>query len=171
MHTVGDTTLSSQSLLSPCHIQAISPPEFHAVSLTHLCTCLLCSCAKSFPHVTCLPPCPEQRDPLLDSSTMTPLKMLFLVALLLGASLQVTHAARATNVGRECCLEYFKGVIPLRRLITWYRTSPECPKDAIVFRTILGRSICSDPKDTKVKKSIRYLESIMKFQGLITQES
>uniref|UniRef100_A0A9L0K7K5 C-C motif chemokine n=1 Tax=Equus asinus TaxID=9793 RepID=A0A9L0K7K5_EQUAS len=113
----------------------------------------------------------EQRDPLLDSSTMTPLKMLFLVALLLGASLQVTHAARATNVGRECCLEYFKGVIPLRRLITWYRTSPECPKDAIVFRTILGRSICSDPKDTKVKKSIRYLESIMKFQGLITQES
>uniref|UniRef100_A0A9L0K063 C-C motif chemokine n=1 Tax=Equus asinus TaxID=9793 RepID=A0A9L0K063_EQUAS len=137
MHTVGDTTLSSQSLLSPCHIQAISPPEFHAVSLTHLCTCLLCSCAKSFPHVTCLPPCP----------------------------------ARATNVGRECCLEYFKGVIPLRRLITWYRTSPECPKDAIVFRTILGRSICSDPKDTKVKKSIRYLESIMKFQGLITQES
>ncbi|XP_070468041.1 C-C motif chemokine 17 isoform X1 [Equus przewalskii] len=113
----------------------------------------------------------EQRDPLLDSSTMTPLKMLFLVALLLGASLQVTHAARATNVGRECCLEYFKGVIPLRRLITWYRTSPECPKDAIVFRTILGRSVCSDPKDTKVMKAIRYLESSTKSQGLIIQES
>lgn len=63
MHTVGDTTLSSQSLLSPCHIQAISPPEFHAVSLTHLCTCLLCSCAKSFPRVTCLPPCPGKNSP------------------------------------------------------------------------------------------------------------
>nr|XP_023492810.1 C-C motif chemokine 17 isoform X1 [Equus caballus] len=87
-----------------------------------------------------------------------------------GFETPVRHA-RATNVGRECCLEYFKGVIPLRRLITWYRTSPECPKDAIVFRTILGRSVCSDPKDTKVMKAIRYLESSTKSQGLIIQES
>lgn len=40
--------------------------------------------------------------------------------------------ARGTNVGRECCLEYFKGAIPISRLTRWYKTSGECPKDAIV---------------------------------------
>lgn len=40
--------------------------------------------------------------------------------------------ARATNVGRECCLEFFKGAIPVRKLVAWYRTSAECPRDAFV---------------------------------------
>uniref|UniRef100_A0A452V8V6 C-C motif chemokine n=2 Tax=Ursus maritimus TaxID=29073 RepID=A0A452V8V6_URSMA len=100
--------------------------------------------------------------------TMIPLKMLVLVMLLLGASLQVTHAARGTNVGRECCLEYFKGAIPLRRLKMWYRTSRECPKEAIVLVTVQDKPICSDPKDMRVKRAIRYLKS-MKDPGL--QES
>ncbi|KAF5919676.1 C-C motif chemokine 17 [Diceros bicornis minor] len=92
---------------------------------------------------------------------MTPLKMLFLVALLLGASLQVTHAARATNVGRECCLEHFKGAIPMKKLTAWYRTSTDCPRDSVVFVTIQGRSICSDPKDTRVQKAMRLLQRIL----------
>ncbi|XP_032181242.1 C-C motif chemokine 17 [Mustela erminea] len=89
---------------------------------------------------------------------MTPLKMLLLLTLLLGASLQVLHAARGTNVGRECCLEYFKGAIPLRRLKGWYRTSRECPKEAIVLISVQDKPICSDPKDTRVKKAVRYLK-------------
>ncbi|XP_077607538.1 C-C motif chemokine 17 [Crocuta crocuta] len=92
---------------------------------------------------------------------MMSLRMLLLVTLLLGASLQLTHAARATNVGRECCLEYFKGAIPLRRLTGWYKTSAECPKDAIVFLTLHGKSICSNPKDARVKKTISYLQRVM----------
>ncbi|XP_032279920.1 C-C motif chemokine 17 [Halichoerus grypus] len=99
---------------------------------------------------------------------MTPLKMLLLVALLLGASLQVTQAARGTNVGRECCLEYFKGAIPLKRLKMWYKTSRECPKEAIVLVTVHDKSICSDPKDKRVQKAVRYLKS-MRDAGL--QES
>ncbi|XP_004395844.1 PREDICTED: C-C motif chemokine 17 [Odobenus rosmarus divergens] len=96
---------------------------------------------------------------------MTPPKMLLLVMLLLGASLQVTHAARGTNVGWECCLKYFKGAVPLKRLKTWYKTPGECPKEAIVLVTVHDKSICSDPKDTKVKKAVRYLES-MRDPGL-----
>ncbi|NP_001243076.1 C-C motif chemokine 17 precursor [Sus scrofa] len=102
---------------------------------------------------------------------MTPLKMLLLVALLLGASLQDAHAARGTNVGRECCLEYFKGAIPLRKLVGWYQTSDECTRDAIVLVTFQGRAICSDPKDTWVKKAIRYLKKNMKPQDPVTQKS
>ncbi|KAM9049029.1 C-C motif chemokine 17 [Megaptera novaeangliae] len=89
---------------------------------------------------------------------MTSLKMLLLAALLLGASLQDTHAARGANVGRECCLQYFKGAIPLRKLVRWYRTPGDCPRDAIVLVTLHGRSICSDPKDVQVKKAVKHLQ-------------
>ncbi|EDL87324.1 chemokine (C-C motif) ligand 17 [Rattus norvegicus] len=93
------------------------------------------------------------------SGTMMSLQMLLLAALLLGTSLQHASAARATNVGRECCLDYFKGAIPIRKLVTWFRTSVECPRDAIVFETVQGRLICTDPKDKHVKKAIRHLKN------------
>ncbi|XP_007520193.1 C-C motif chemokine 17 [Erinaceus europaeus] len=89
---------------------------------------------------------------------MSALKAL-LLATLLGAALQGSRAARATNVGQECCMDYFKGAIPVKRLLGWYKTSEGCPKEAIVFLTIQGRAICSDPKDMRVKKAIRYLNS------------
>lgn len=41
-------------------------------------------------------------------------------------------AARGIHVGRECCVEYFKGAIPVRRVVRWYRTSEECPRAAFV---------------------------------------
>ncbi|XP_008833123.1 C-C motif chemokine 17 isoform X2 [Nannospalax galili] len=93
------------------------------------------------------------------SGTMTSLQMLLLAALLLGASLQLASTARGTNVGQECCLDYFKGAVPIRKLVTWYRTSAECRRNAIVFVTIQGRSICLDPNSKHVKRAIRYLES------------
>ncbi|XP_004626108.1 C-C motif chemokine 17 [Octodon degus] len=99
---------------------------------------------------------------------MTSLKMLLLAALLLGASLQLGHAARAANVGRECCLEYFKGAIPTRKLVRWYRTSTECRRDAIVFETVQGKLICSDPKDRHVRKAVRHLQSLMKPHNTTT---
>ncbi|XP_031196782.1 C-C motif chemokine 17 [Mastomys coucha] len=86
------------------------------------------------------------------------LQMLLLAALLLGTSLQHASAARGTNVGRECCLDYFKGAIPIRKLVAWYSTSVECPKDATVFVTVQNKHICVDPKDKHVKKAIRYLK-------------
>ncbi|KAM5262840.1 C-C motif chemokine 17 [Ctenodactylus gundi] len=89
---------------------------------------------------------------------MMHLKTLLLAALLLGTSLQHIHAARATNVGRECCLEYFRGAVPLRKLERWYRTSAECPRDAIVLVTLQGRYFCSDPEDKHVKKAVKYLQ-------------
>ncbi|XP_016061946.1 PREDICTED: C-C motif chemokine 17 [Miniopterus natalensis] len=91
---------------------------------------------------------------------MTPLKMLLLVTLLLGASLQDTRAARGTGVGLECCQEYFHGIIPIRKLVRWYRTSEECSRAAIVFVTVQGKYICVDPKDTKVKRTVKYLNII-----------
>ncbi|XP_021112144.1 C-C motif chemokine 17 isoform X1 [Heterocephalus glaber] len=78
--------------------------------------------------------------------------------------------ARATNVGRECCLEYFKGAIPSKKLVHWYRTSSECPRDAIVFVTVRARLICSDPENWLVKKAVRYLDSLKKSHRTTTQD-
>ncbi|ELK38448.1 C-C motif chemokine 17 [Myotis davidii] len=102
---------------------------------------------------------------------MTAWKTLLLLTLLLGASLQVARAARGINVGRECCVEYFKGAIPVRRVVRWYRTSEECPRAAVVFVTVQGRSICANPKETTVKKAIKYLRAIMKSHDPRVQES
>ncbi|XP_049643361.1 C-C motif chemokine 17 [Suncus etruscus] len=96
---------------------------------------------------------------------MLPQKWLLSILLLLGTSLQDSQAARATNVGRECCRDYFRGRLPLRRLTTWYRTSEECPRDAIVFVTIQGWRICSDPQDKQVKKALTHLKRVMKSRG------
>ncbi|XP_058899842.1 C-C motif chemokine 17 isoform X2 [Kogia breviceps] len=102
---------------------------------------------------------------------MTSLKLLLLAALILGASLQDTHATRGASVGRECCLEYFKEASPLRKLVRWYRTPEDCPRDAIVLVTLRGRSICSDPKDVRVKKAVKHLKNTTKPRDLAAQPS
>uniref|UniRef100_A0A9L0JG79 Chemokine interleukin-8-like domain-containing protein n=1 Tax=Equus asinus TaxID=9793 RepID=A0A9L0JG79_EQUAS len=71
-------------------------------------------------------------------------------------------------VGQECCLEYLQGTIPARKLMPWYRTSVECPRDVIFQTTHRPRSLllsCSDPKDTRVKKAVRHMRSFMKSHG------
>lgn len=40
--------------------------------------------------------------------------------------------ARAGSVGRECCLQFYKGSISQYELVDWYRTSGNCPNNAIV---------------------------------------
>uniref|UniRef100_A0A8C8YWU4 Chemokine interleukin-8-like domain-containing protein n=1 Tax=Prolemur simus TaxID=1328070 RepID=A0A8C8YWU4_PROSS len=100
----------------------------------------------------------------------THLETLLLVACLLGPSLQ--HA-RAGNVGWGCCLEYFKGAIPVRKLVTWCRTS-SCSSRAIPEHTLVtvqGRTICSDPGDQRVRKVLKHLQSCMKPHDPITQDS
>uniref|UniRef100_A0A673VBU6 Chemokine interleukin-8-like domain-containing protein n=1 Tax=Suricata suricatta TaxID=37032 RepID=A0A673VBU6_SURSU len=72
--------------------------------------------------------------------------------------------AQATSFGQHCSLECFKGTIPVRKLMMWYRTSAECPGDAIVV-------LYSDPKDKKRQKVVRFLQSLMKSQGSVNQWS
>lgn len=57
--------------------------------------------------------------------------------------LPVCSVARATSVGQGCYLEHFKGTIPVGKLMIWYRTSAECPGDAIVVEVPIH---CSAPR-------------------------
>ncbi|KAG8524337.1 C-C motif chemokine 17, partial [Galemys pyrenaicus] len=78
---------------------------------------------------------------------------------------------RAVHVGLECCLEFNRKPIPLRRLVGWGRTSEECSKMAILLITAQGRVICSDPKDPKTKRALKYLQRAKKSHGFPDQES
>ncbi|KAJ1073273.1 hypothetical protein K5549_016676, partial [Capra hircus] len=98
-------------------------------------------------------------------------KYLLRVRLFNGAGAHGPGAARAGSVGRECCLQFYKGSIPKKALMDWYPTSGDCPNNAIVLVTRSGRSICANPKDKKVKKAVRYLQKHMKSPNLAFQES
>uniref|UniRef100_A0A4W2CBQ5 C-C motif chemokine n=1 Tax=Bos indicus x Bos taurus TaxID=30522 RepID=A0A4W2CBQ5_BOBOX len=79
--------------------------------------------------------------------------------------------ARAGNVGRECCLQFYKGSIPQKVLVGWYQTSDDCPNKAIVLVTRSGRTICANPKDKTVKKAMKYLQKQKKSPASALQES
>ncbi|XP_044515643.1 C-C motif chemokine 17 [Gracilinanus agilis] len=86
------------------------------------------------------------------------LKMSLLVALFLGILLQHSHSARGPNVGHDtCCITYTKAVIPLSKLVAWFKTPTGCRKEAIVFVTVLKKSICANPDEKWVKKAISFL--------------
>ncbi|NXY06676.1 CCL17 protein, partial [Pteruthius melanotis] len=56
----------------------------------------------------------------------------------------------------ECCFEYAQK--PIRHPQSFYETSKDCPKPAVVFVTASDDQICADPKKQWVKKAIKRLQ-------------
>ncbi|NXA66083.1 CL3L1 protein, partial [Mohoua ochrocephala] len=56
----------------------------------------------------------------------------------------------------ECCFEY--ALKPIRHPQSFYETSKDCPKPAVVFLGANGDEICADPKKQWVKKAIKRLQ-------------
>ncbi|KAK7121679.1 hypothetical protein R3I93_022685 [Phoxinus phoxinus] len=76
--------------------------------------------------------------------------LMFLLVLVLFCSVPMTSSANiAFNVGK-CCFEFSKVKIPVKLVKSYYWTSSECPRRAIVFQTIAGREFCVDPETTWV---------------------
>ncbi|XP_007474963.2 C-C motif chemokine 2-like [Monodelphis domestica] len=99
----------------------------------------------------------REHEHLLDTGMMKDLKMSLLVALFLGILLQHSHSARAPNLGHDCCITYTKAAIPFSKLVAWFKTPTDCRKEAIVFVTVLKKSICANPNEKWVKKAISFL--------------
>ncbi|KAB0383981.1 hypothetical protein FD755_005898 [Muntiacus reevesi] len=77
-----------------------------------------------------------------------------------------THTPRAGNVGRECCLQFYKGSIPGKLLVDWYQTPGDCPNKAIVLVTRHGKNICANPNDKNVKRAMKYFQKHRKSPDL-----
>ncbi|NWV40699.1 CCL4 protein, partial [Grantiella picta] len=56
----------------------------------------------------------------------------------------------------ECCFEYAEK--PIRRPQSFYETSKDCPKPAVVILAASGDEICADPNKPWVKKTMKRLQ-------------
>uniref|UniRef100_A0A8C2Q2P6 Chemokine interleukin-8-like domain-containing protein n=1 Tax=Cyprinus carpio TaxID=7962 RepID=A0A8C2Q2P6_CYPCA len=54
---------------------------------------------------------------------------------------------------------FYKNKIPLKLVVSFYRTRSNCPISAIVFRTAAGREFCLDPDSTLQYKYCFFLSS------------
>ncbi|XP_039503795.1 C-C motif chemokine 13-like [Pimephales promelas] len=80
--------------------------------------------------------------------------LMFLMVLVLVCSVPMTSSAPlALNVAK-CCMKFNNVKIPVKQVKSYYWTSSECPKPAIVFQTFKGKEFCIDPETTWVNHHV-----------------
>ncbi|EDM05440.1 chemokine (C-C motif) ligand 12 (predicted) [Rattus norvegicus] len=64
-----------------------------------------------------------------------------------------------------CCYNVAKQKIHIRRLKSYRKiTSSQCPREAVIFRTVLDKELCADPKEKWVKDSMNHLDQKSRTQ-------
>uniref|UniRef100_A0A8C1QB96 Chemokine interleukin-8-like domain-containing protein n=1 Tax=Cyprinus carpio TaxID=7962 RepID=A0A8C1QB96_CYPCA len=78
--------------------------------------------------------------------------LMCLLFLVIFCSVQMTSSAvySIDAAQSKCCGEFSNVKIPVKLVTSYYRTSSNCPRRAIVFKTIAGREFCIDPETTWV---------------------
>ncbi|XP_055433290.1 C-C motif chemokine 14-like [Bubalus kerabau] len=57
-----------------------------------------------------------------------------------------------------CCFTYTSRKIPRGNVVSYLKTSSNCPQSGIIFLTRRGLSVCVNPADSWVQKYIRDLK-------------
>ncbi|XP_048015350.1 monocyte chemotactic protein 1B-like [Megalobrama amblycephala] len=86
--------------------------------------------------------------------------LMFLLVLVIFCSLQMTSSATSAFDAAyvKCCMEFTKVKIPVRQVKSYYWTTSDCPRRAVVFQTIKGREICVDPETLWVNSHVAIVD-------------
>ncbi|XP_032770297.1 C-C motif chemokine 12-like isoform X2 [Rattus rattus] len=88
-----------------------------------------------------------------------------LCLLLIAAAISPQVLAGSVFTPGTCCYNVIKQKIHIRRLKSYRRiTSSQCPLEAVIFRTVLNKELCADPKEKWVKDSINHLDQKSRTQ-------
>ncbi|XP_048015293.1 monocyte chemotactic protein 1B-like [Megalobrama amblycephala] len=74
--------------------------------------------------------------------------LMFLLVLVIFCSLQMTSSAPLAADVSNCCMEFTDVKIPVKQVKSYYWTSSNCPRRAVVFQMISGKEFCVDPETT-----------------------
>ncbi|KAK9952147.1 hypothetical protein ABG768_018003 [Culter alburnus] len=60
---------------------------------------------------------------------------------------------------QRCCFSFTDRPLPIKLVADYSMTSQQCPKEAVLFKTVKGRQVCANPADSWVQKHIQTIDS------------
>ncbi|XP_017580072.1 monocyte chemotactic protein 1B-like [Pygocentrus nattereri] len=89
---------------------------------------------------------------------MRTLSALLMVLLLCSVQQVCSGTVGISSIPKKCCFTFMKVKIPLRRITSYSWTNSNCPKEAVVFHTVIGKEWCVDPKVSWVQQHMTKLK-------------
>ncbi|CAM4734290.1 hypothetical protein PO909_021724 [Leuciscus waleckii] len=59
---------------------------------------------------------------------------------------------------QRCCFSFTDRPLPTKAVVDYTMTSQQCPKEAVLFKTVKGRQVCAKPSDPWVQKQIETID-------------
>uniref|UniRef100_A0A672QW48 Monocyte chemotactic protein 1B-like n=1 Tax=Sinocyclocheilus grahami TaxID=75366 RepID=A0A672QW48_SINGR len=60
---------------------------------------------------------------------------------------------------QRCCFTFSTRPVPIKKVVEYSMTSQQCPKEAVLFKTVKGHYVCAKPTDSWVKENIKIIDS------------
>ncbi|XP_042565920.1 C-C motif chemokine 4 homolog [Clupea harengus] len=59
-----------------------------------------------------------------------------------------------------CCFKYYTKRFPVKRVRSYKKTNPNCPKKGVIFITVRGKKVCANPNVQQTKDIMEKLDKL-----------
>ncbi|KAG7329516.1 hypothetical protein KOW79_007690 [Hemibagrus wyckioides] len=91
--------------------------------------------------------------------------ILLSVVVVLLSAVTLTEGMRYKAKTSACCYSFHQRPLKSSMVTSYSLTSPQCSKQAILFKTKRGKDVCANPIDAWVKELVKFLDSKPGSQG------